>query len=623
MTPDDPGVLQRLVVPTLEVCPRTDLYVRLGVDSELSTLDDCLRLRPGGEVSFDTYFGCFGAGTWLRATTVRAVELELDLAGAVRAEVVHGHALREERVVTAADLSSAGGPVRLALPHLDEVGEGLLFLRLRGVADGSEVRGGRWVTSDRPGNDVRLGAVITTYNRAGFVQANVARLLRGVEDTPELARHLRVIVVDNGRNLSLDVPPGDLVRVVPNPNLGGAGGFARGLRILREEGWATHALFMDDDVRFEAESVRRAHAMLRFAADPKLSVHGSMLSADRPSELFEAGSNYRRRTVYPLDPIGRGRDLSDWDAVLCGDRDGPFDYGAWWFFAFPLALTRDNPLPMFVRGDDIAWGLLHAGSHTVTAPGIAVWHQDFDVKLSPIGWFYETRNFALVDVLADEGYRWWHMERRFLDSVIRPLLAFKYETADHVLRGMESFLAGPERWMDADQTRLHAALGRGAGERIGRLPEDLAAIPIESPASALGRMRGAAGALFTLGGNLLPSGLRSRRDAAAVPLQNRGLVASLTRDEVVYRHELRPEGFLTRRDRPRFFAQLGRIARLAAVIPLRFDRVARAYRRAYPRMVSDAYWDEQARRADVDERQAVRSGSGDGPTPRRLAATER
>ena len=475
-----------------------------------------------------------------------------------------------DRVVAVADLSPDGGTVRLTLPDLDEVGEGLLFLRLRGLGEQSEVRGGRWLTSDRPGSDVRLGAVITTYNRAEFVQANVARLLRGAEDTPELAHRLRVIVVDNGRNLSLDVPQGDFVRVVPNPNLGGAGGFARGLRILRDEGWATHVLFMDDDVRFEAESVRRVLAMLSFASDPQLSVHGSMLSADRPSELFEAGSNYRRRTVYPLDPIGRGRDLSDWDAVLCGDRDGPFDYGAWWFFAFPLSLTRDNPLPMFVRGDDISWGLLHAGSHTVTAPGIAVWHQDFDVKLSPVGWYYETRNFALIDVLADEGYRWWHMERRFLDSVIRPLLAFKYETAEHVLRGMESFLAGPELWMETDQTRLHADLGRGAGERIARLPEDLAAIPMESPASALGRMRGAAGAVFTLGGNLLPKPLTSRREAAAVPLQNRGLVASLTRDEVVYRHELRPEGFLTRRDRPRFFALAARIARLALVIPLRF-----------------------------------------------------
>jgi galactofuranosylgalactofuranosylrhamnosyl-N-acetylglucosaminyl-diphospho-decaprenol beta-1,5/1,6-galactofuranosyltransferase len=622
VTAGEPEVLQHLVVPTLEVCPRSDLYVRLGPGTELSTLDGCLRLERDGEVSFDTYFGCFSATRWSRATSVRRVDLQLELTGAVHAEVVCSDGLREERVVLAADLTSDGGLRELTLPPLAEIGDGLLYVRLRGLAERSEVRGGRWVTDERPPDEVRLGVIITTFNRPEFVQANIARLLRGVEETPEWGRHLRVLVVDNGRNLELDIPPGELVRVVPNPNLGGAGGFARGLRILRDDGWATHALFMDDDVRFEAESVRRAHALLAFAADPQLCVHGSMLSADRHSELFEAGSDYRRRTVYPLEPVGRGRDLSDWDAVLLGDRDGPFDYGAWWFFAFPLALTGDNPLPMFVRGDDICWGLLHAGRHTLTAPGIAVWHQDFDVKLSPVGWFYETRNFALADVLADEGYRWWHMERRFLDSVLRPLLAFKYDTAEHVLRGMDAFMAGPEQWMATDQAKLHGELGRGKGERIARLPADLAGIPMEPPASAPRRLAGAAAAVLTLGGNLLPARLRTRQPTAAVPLQNRGLVASLTRDDVVYRHELRPEGFVAGRDRPRFFGLLRRIVRLALVIPVRFGGVARAYRRAYPRMVSDDYWARQAEDQLSANGGPSTSTSSNGPSSRRLAATE-
>ncbi|HKA84497.1 MAG TPA: glycosyltransferase [Acidimicrobiales bacterium] len=594
MTPEDREVLQHLVVPTFEVCPRSDLYVRLGPATELSTLDGCLRLERGGEVSFDTYFGCFSATLWARSTSVPAVEIELELAGAVRAEVLCADGLRDERVVATADLTSEGAARTVPLPPFSEIGDGLLYVRLRGLADRSEVRGGRWVTAARPRDEVRLGVVITTYNRRDFVEGNLGRLLRGVEETPELGERLRVVVVDNGRNLSLDVPTGGLVRVVPNPNLGGAGGFARGLRILRDEGWATHALFMDDDVRFEAESVRRAHALLRFASDPSLCVHGSMLSADRPSELFEAGSNYRRRTVYPLDPIGRGRDLADWHAVLLGDRDGPFDYGAWWFFAFPLSLTPDNPVPVFVRGDDICWGLLHAGRHTVTVPGVAVWHQDFDVKLSPVGWFYETRNFILADVLADEGYRWWHMQRRFLDSVLRPLLAFKYDTAEHVLLGVEAFMAGPDQLMATDHAQLHARLGRGGGERIGQLSPDLARLPMEQPASAPRRLLGAVAAGLTLGGNLLPRRFRASHPTAAVPLQNRGLVVSLTRDEVVYRHELRPEGFTAQRDRPRFFSLLARILRIGAGIPFRFGRVARAYRRAYPAMVSDEYWAAQA-----------------------------
>ena len=102
----------------------------------------------------------------------------------------------------------------------------------------------------------------------------------------------RVTIVDNGRNLEL--PPGDglSVRVIPNPNLGGAGGFARGLMHARNDGWTTHVLFMDDDITMEVESVVRAIALFRYATDPRLCVHGAMISEEIPWMQFEAGSHY-------------------------------------------------------------------------------------------------------------------------------------------------------------------------------------------------------------------------------------------------------------------------------------------------------------------------------------------
>jgi galactofuranosylgalactofuranosylrhamnosyl-N-acetylglucosaminyl-diphospho-decaprenol beta-1,5/1,6-galactofuranosyltransferase len=612
----DSTVLQDLVLPTLDVCPRTDLYVRLGAGTELSTLDRCLRLRRGGVVGFDTYFGCFPVTRWRECTIVRSVAVELDVTGAVEAEVVLAHPQRAERVVASAQLQSEGGPVRVALPRLDELRDGLLALHLTGRSRLSEVRGGRWLTDEEPERDVRLGVIITTFNRPDYVRANVARLFGDAGDgrggeadhgpprPSEAPDGIRVLVVDNGRNLALDVPDGAPVRVLPNPNLGGAGGFARGLHELRREGWATHALVMDDDVRFEPESLRRAWAVLSYAADPQLCVHGSMLRSDRPAELFEAGSRYRRRAVSPLDPVGRGRDMSDWSSLLSCELDEPFDYAAWWFLAVPLSLTDEYPMPMFVRGDDVCWGLLHAGRHTVTTPGVAVWHQDFDAKLSPTSWYYEIRNFTLADVLADPGYGWRHAERRFLDAALRPLFAFKYDTAERVIRGMRDFLAGPEHWLALDHARLNADLRANGGERIARLDDETAQLPLEAPAPALRRLAGGALAGLTLGGNLLPARWRAARPRAAVPLQNRGVIASRPRDEVVYRHELRPEGFVAHRDRGRFFHLLGEIGRVAGEIPMRFDRVADAYRDAYPRMTGDDYWaaqfaEDRARRPGV------------------------
>ena len=76
---------------------------------------------------------------------------------------------------------------------------------------------------------------------------------------------MRLQVVDNARNLELEPTNAVVTTVVPNRNLGGAGGFARGLMELRDEGWATHVLFMDDDVTFEPEIVARIIALLSFA----------------------------------------------------------------------------------------------------------------------------------------------------------------------------------------------------------------------------------------------------------------------------------------------------------------------------------------------------------------------
>ena len=76
--------------------------------------------------------------------------------------------------------------------------------------------------------------------------------------------------------------------MVPNPNLGGAGGFARGLWEHRRRGRATHVLFMDDDVAFEPEILARTVALLRFARRADLCIAGSMMRMDRPQIQFEA-----------------------------------------------------------------------------------------------------------------------------------------------------------------------------------------------------------------------------------------------------------------------------------------------------------------------------------------------
>ena len=93
---------------------------------------------------------------------------------------------------------------------------------------------------------IGLAALVVTYQRLGPLQRTVARLRAEPVD--------RICIVDNGSTdgtrewlSSLDEPR---LRLIHAPrNLGGAGGFETGLRLLTEQDDPDWVLLMDDDAR--------------------------------------------------------------------------------------------------------------------------------------------------------------------------------------------------------------------------------------------------------------------------------------------------------------------------------------------------------------------------------------
>src|SRR5204863_6262006 len=146
-----------------------------------------------------------------------------------------------------------------------------------------------YVTSDPP-RKVRLGIVITHFNRQAQVVPAIGRIQRALLDRPALRELLTLTVVDNSRNLGL--ASGDGVEVIANRNLGGTGGFVRGLLSLIDGGRHTHALFMDDDASCETESIARCLALLQYARSSALAVAGALLRALEPWRLLEKGARF-------------------------------------------------------------------------------------------------------------------------------------------------------------------------------------------------------------------------------------------------------------------------------------------------------------------------------------------
>ncbi|CAB4540166.1 unannotated protein [freshwater metagenome] len=583
-------LLQRLVLPRAETTEPL-LYVR--TQGDVSFANETAVLVKGAELSFDTSFGVFAAGRWKRLTSVDCLSVTVHASGSGRIElvgvrsVVRGLSL-QEKIVASSGISSSG-KTTLEVPDFAKTFIGTYFIRVSAEQSDVVVSGGQWTTTTTAPREVRLSLSITTFNRQDYVKPTVAKVLQLVENVDSLRDRMRILVVDNARNINFDTAPNAPITVVQNPNLGGAGGFARGIIHLRDEGWSTHVLLMDDDITLEPEALVRTFALFTFARDANLCIHGAMLSEEQAWMQFEAGSKYRWRSLYPLRAIGREDDLRERKLALRDAHEKKFAYTAWWYTAFPISITRDNPLPVFVRGDDVAFGLMHTGKHSVTMNGVIVWHADFGLKNNPSSLFYEKRNFAIVDTLVFANHHWWHLARRFIALSFRNLFSMRYASVEYMIRGVRAYLAGPEALMATDHSALHDELRKVTEEKPGPLPAELAAVAITKPRPKAIRLIGFALAIPLVGGYILPKIMR-RDVLKTAPIDSRAVGLATRYNRILYRHDRLPEGFLVERDSRRFFSLLREVCVVTKDIALNYRRLKREYKAAYPTLVSDASW---------------------------------
>ena len=583
-------ILQNLNLPR-ENTTEPLLYVRS--DGDVQVVGEQAVLRKGAELSFDTSFGVFAAGRWRRLTKIHDLAVTVVASGSGRIEVVgvieSMFGLRSvETVVASANIASIG-TTKVEIPDFAAANHGTYFVRVSAEQGDVTVSRGFWSTSTLAAREVRLSLSITTFNRQDYVKPTVASVLRLEKSVGSLNGKLRVLVVDNARNISFDTEPGAPLTVVQNPNLGGAGGFARGIIHLRNEGWATHILLMDDDITLEPDALVRTFALFSFAKDENLCVHGAMLSEERAWMQFEAGSKYRWRSLYPLRAIGREDDLRERRLALRDAREKKFAYTAWWYTAFPVGITRDNPLPIFVRGDDVSYGLLHTGRHSVTLNGVIVWHADFGLKNNPSSLFYEKRNFAIIDTLVFDRHHWWHLARRFIALSFRNLFSMRYASVEYMIRGVRAYLQGPSALLTTDHSALHDDLRKVAEEKPAPLTPELAAVQITKPRAKPIRLIGFALAVPLVGGYVLPRFLR-RDVLKTAPIDSRAVGLATRYNRILYRHDRLPEGFVVERDTRRFFRLLREVCVVTKDIAVNYRRLKREYRAAYADLVSDQSW---------------------------------
>jgi galactofuranosylgalactofuranosylrhamnosyl-N-acetylglucosaminyl-diphospho-decaprenol beta-1,5/1,6-galactofuranosyltransferase len=445
------------------ICP-DDLYARIEHGAAARERHR-LVVHPHAEVSLDTYFGRFPAAYWQRWTVVDKVDVELVVTGSGRLTLVASDAEGETRVVTVQAVDAAKGSlVRLTAPLDKFLDGGFLWLDIATDDSDLVIEKLRWTVA--PPKQLRATAVvICTFNRAD----DCMRTLEALASDREALDVLDAIyVVDQGSDTvesrqgfpDVDKALDGRLRYLRQPNLGGAGGFSRGMYEVAEVNHADHAnlLFMDDDVLCEPEIAIRLTAFANRTIDPTI-VGGQMLRLLHPTKLI-AGAEYAdfdqlvpgRVVDNALDDVDLLEEALDEDDIPTGkpnrgDRRVDAEYNAWWSCLIPseLVAALGYPLPLFFQWDDVEYGYRARanGFPTVTLPGAGLWHADFDWKDAD-KWseYFAVRNAMIVSALHGP-FDPRRIARTLISRTLRNLLSMQYGLVATVLKAAEDFLEGP------------------------------------------------------------------------------------------------------------------------------------------------------------------------------------
>ncbi|MCM1333965.1 MAG: glycosyltransferase [Bacteroides sp.] len=481
--------LQTLILPDTEA--DTELYYR-----------GSAALNGGETLSFDTYYNSFSYTKYRAYTPIREVCFSCAFSGVARVElcvfdgretVLCGIEAEGEATLTA-ELSS--------LPML-----GFLYARITALTDCVFING-EYGAECEP-NPVNVCVAICTYKREQYVRRNI-ELLRGFR----FSSINRVFVIDNGNSLPESRLSDPLIRIVPNKNYGGSGGFTRGL-IEAVDGGFSHVIFMDDDVEFYPEVLERMTVFLSLLCDQyaKSWISASMFPMHKRWEQHECGSEWDGKMIsHKARADMRKREM------LLDNLDNPgVGCGGWWTLCMPVSVTENGlPFPFFIKFDDVEYGLRKPPeTEIITMNGVGIYHEAFDRKISFVIDYYHLRNELVMNAAhnrsntVDALKRFWH-------EILKQLFLYRYDNCVIVIKAIDDFLGGVDFFLKTDEEELNRELIQKAIKLIPLRQIDEWSEELRNDAHKKDKRITVPMAL-TAGGHFIPSYLL-QKEVAAFPL---------------------------------------------------------------------------------------------------------
>lgn len=456
-------VLQRVIMPRvddpLEVRP---LYLdeprtTTGRTAEVVSRRS-LTVPDASRVSFASYFNAFPASYWKRWTSVDEVALHFAAQGVGRVDLYRSKPNGDVVHLQGKQLDTGDQPAelefRVSLAPFED--GGWIWFDVATRNGSLTVSNGAW-TVDRALPEQRVALAITTFNRP----ADCVHALATLAEDPDVRDHVAaVFVIDQGHVHVRDHPEfaataeqlGDRLIVLDQPNLGGSGGFTRGMFEAMTSTDVDHVLLLDDDVRIEPDSVLRVNAFASAATSPVI-VGAQMLNLQAPARLHAMGEIVDLHNCYWRPAPGSVFEHDFAKQALLDQRllhrRIQANYNGWWMCLIPRAVIEHVglPLPLFIKWDDAEYSLRAEarGYPTVSLPGAAIWHMPWTDKNDATDWtaYFHMRNRLITMALHSPYDVRCTLVTDGLRKIFKHLMSMQYSTVALHLTAIEDFLAGP------------------------------------------------------------------------------------------------------------------------------------------------------------------------------------
>lgn len=431
-----------------------------------------LTVLAGRHASLCTFFNAFPAGYWRRWTRVDAVQFSARVRG--RGTIMlfrsSGRGLFEPAGTIDVNAPTRATTVRAELDMTGLMDGGFFWFDAKaGDGDDLTIEDAAWSVpvEARRGGDGTLSIAITTFNRAPYCLNQLKAI---AADTNVRGRLDTIYCTDQGTDLVRDEPGfatvakdlGHQLTYVRQRNMGGSGGFARGMYETVKAGKSDYTLLLDDDAISEPESIMRAVQFADYCTRPTI-VGGGMFHLDNRTMLYTLGERYNRASYWTQPAAGLEYNH---DFATQPLRDSPklhrradSDFNGWWMCLIPTQIMREIGLaqPLFIKFDDVDYGLRAEdhGYHTVCLPGVAVWHQAWHAKDPSRTWegYYLYRNHWICSLLHCTKPSWHFLYGMLFDDAKAGVeLVYSAMHLHHL--ALRDIMRGPDYIADTLATKL-------------------------------------------------------------------------------------------------------------------------------------------------------------------------